>query len=157
MRVNLITYSFPRIQVSSGGTVNILDSNPLLNHFRPFVGDVSRPSDQELSGATANILDSVPLVNHLAPHALLRMQQRGIRPELVEQVLRYGRAIHARGLLFRVIGRKEVAFFAARGINLRAAEGVHVLVQPDGSVLTTYRNQNLRAIRPCKRKHAMHH
>lgn len=95
--------------------------------------------------------------HHLAPHALLRMQQRGIRPELVEQVLRYGRAIHARGLLFRVIGRKEVAFFAARGINLRAAEGVHVLVQPDGSVLTTYRNQNLRAIRPCKRKHAMHH
>lgn len=64
------------------------------------------------------------LANHpLVPHALLRMQQRGIRPELVEQVLRYGRAIHARGLLFRVIGRKEVAFFAARGINLRAAEG----------------------------------
>lgn len=98
------------------------------------------------------------LANHpLVPHAWQRMQQRGIPPELVEQVLRYGRVIYARGLQFRVIGRKEVDFFASRGINLRAAEGVHVLVQADGSVLTTYRNHNLRAIRPCKRKHAMHH
>jgi len=97
------------------------------------------------------------LANHpLVPHAWQRMQQRGIRPALVEQVLRYGRAVYARGLLFRVIGRREVDFFATRGINLRAAEGVHVLVQPDGSVLTTYRNHDLRAIRPRKRKHAMH-
>lgn len=98
------------------------------------------------------------LANHpMTSHAIQRMSQRGIRPELVEQVLRYGRLIYERGLQFRVIGRKEVDFFAARGINLRAAEGVHVLVQPDGSVLTTYRNHDLRAIRPCKRKHAMYH
>lgn len=96
--------------------------------------------------------------NHpFVPHAWQRMQQRGIALALVEQVLRYGRAIHARGLLLRVISRKEVDYFATRGINLRAAEGVHVLVQADGSVLTTYRNQDLRAIRPFKRKHTMHH
>lgn len=98
------------------------------------------------------------LANHpLVPHSWQRMQQRGIRPELVKQVLRYGRVIYERGLQFRVIGRNEVDNFAVRGVNLRAAEGVHVLVQADGSVLTTYRNHNLRAIRPCKRKHAMDH
>lgn len=98
------------------------------------------------------------LANHpVVPHAWQRMRQRGIAPALVEQVLRYGRTIHARGLLFCVIGRKEVDHFAARGIDLRAADGVHVLVQADGTVLTTYRNHDLRAIRPFKRKHSMHH
>ena len=98
------------------------------------------------------------IANHsFCPHAAARMQQRGIKPEIVELVLRFGRIIHARGLVFRVIGRKEVARFAEIGINLTRAEGVQVLVQADGSVLTLYRNHNLRGIRPCKRKHAMHH
>ena len=98
------------------------------------------------------------LANHpMTPHAIQRMSQRGIRPELIEQVLRYGRLIYERGLQFRVIGRKEVDFFAERGINLRAAEGVHVLVQEDGVIVTTYRNRNLRSIRPNKRKFSIHH
>jgi hypothetical protein len=97
------------------------------------------------------------LANHpIAPHALKRMSQRGIRPALVEQVLRYGRVIYERGLQFRVIGRKEVHCFAALGIDLQAAEGVHVLVQEDGLILTTYRNHKLRPIRPNKRKFSIH-
>lgn len=89
-------------------------------------------------------------------HAEIRMQQRGIPERLVEAVLRYGRTIHARGLSYRVIGHKEVARYAREGIDLSDAEGIHVLLQSDGAVVTTYRNRDLRAIRPSKRKHAMH-
>lgn len=94
---------------------------------------------------------------HLTAHAELRMQQRGIAPRLIELALRYGRTIHARGLAFRVIGHKEVERFARDGIDLSRAEGIHVLVQTDGSVITAYRNHDLRKIRPGKRRHAIYH
>jgi len=103
---------------------------------------------------------AVPHSTHnylLTSHANLRMQQRGIAGHLVEEVLTYGRIIHARGLTFRVIGKKEVTRFAPKGIDLSHAEGIHVLVESDGSVITTYRNHDLRKIRPYKRKHSMHH
>lgn len=98
------------------------------------------------------------LANHpVIQHAAVRMQQRGISPELVGLVLRYGRTIHSRRAVYRVIGRKEVSRFGAQGVDLSRAEGVHVLLDADGAILTTYRNHDLRAIRPSKRKHAMHH
>jgi hypothetical protein len=50
-----------------------------------------------------------------------------------------------------------VARYSREGIDLTDAEGIHVLLQSDGAVVTTYRNRDLRAIRPSKRKHAMHH
>jgi hypothetical protein len=93
----------------------------------------------------------------ITTHAAVRMQQRGISPALVEAVLEYGRTVHARGLTFRVIGRKEVARYTDLGLDLSRAEGVHVLVESDSAVVTTYRNHDLRKIRPSKRKHAMHH
>jgi hypothetical protein len=94
---------------------------------------------------------------HLTAHAELRMQQRGIAPRLIELVLRYGRMIYSRGLAFRVIGHKEVDRYARDGIDLSRAEGIHVLVETDGSVITAYRNHDLRKIRPGKRRHAVYH
>ncbi len=108
-------------------------------------------------------MQSVPAVSHsthnypFTLHATLRMQQRGIPGHLVEEVLTYGRIIHSRGVTFRVVGKKEVARFAQKGIDLSHAEGIHVLMESDGSVITTYRNHDLRKIRPYKRKHSMHH
>lgn len=93
----------------------------------------------------------------LTTHAHQRMQQRHISPLVLEQVLLYGRKIRARGATFRVVGRKEVAHYAAAGIDLRAAEGVQVLLAGDGVVLTTYRNHDLRVIRPRKRRQSHHH
>lgn len=90
---------------------------------------------------------------HLTAHAELRMQQRGIAPQLIELVLRYGRTIYSRGL----IGHKEVGRYARDGIDLSRAEGIHVLVETDGSVITAYRNHDLRKIRPGKRRHAIYH
>lgn len=106
----------------------------------------------------ANSLSQILLSNyHFTAHAELRMQQRGIAPRLIELVLRYGRTIYARGLAFRVIGHKEVERFARDGIDLTRAEGIHVLVETDGSVITAYRNHDLRKIRPGKRRHAVCH
>lgn len=94
-----------------------------------------------------------PLTNH----AGLRMQQRHISSRLVDAVIRYGRTIHARGATYKVIGHKEVERFASRGIDLREADGIQVIIGHDGAVITAYRNHDLRKIRPSKRRHSYYH
>jgi len=96
-------------------------------------------------------------LHQLTAHAALRMQQRGISTDLLELVLRYGRTLYERGLSFRVIGHKEVERYGREGVDVSRAEGVHVLVQADGAVITTYRNQKLRKIRPTRRRQATRH
>ena len=93
----------------------------------------------------------------LTDHAGLRMQQRHIPTHLLEMVLEYGRTIHARGATYKVVGRKEVEHFQRKGVDLRDAEGIHVLLGEDDVVLTTYRNHDLRHIRPSKRRHSVYH
>lgn len=107
----------------------------------------------QTSTASQHLIAQHPVTHH----AEVRMQQRGIPEHLVETVLHFGRTVHARGLSFRVVGHKEVARYAREGIDLTDAEGIHVLLAKDGSVVTTYRNHDLRAIRPCSRKQARHH
>jgi len=92
-------------------------------------------------------------------HAAVRMQQRGIPATALAHVLTYGRRIHAKGLTYRVIGRKEVARYATQGIDLKAWEGVHALVANDGAVVTVYRNHDLHGIRKdrsSRHPHRMH-
>lgn len=93
----------------------------------------------------------------LTDHAQMRMGQRGISPHAVQLVLSYGRTLHAWGTTYRVIGHKEVVRCAERGIDVAEADGVHVLVAPDGSVVTAYRNHELRKIRPSKRRDRVYH
>ena len=88
----------------------------------------------------------------LTTHARQRMNQRGISSQVVELVINYGRTIYSRGATYKVMGRKEVAYFAARGIDLRLADGLQVLLGHDGAVITAYRNHDLRKIRPSKRR-----
>lgn len=95
----------------------------------------------------------------LSAHAAVRMQQRGIPASALAQVLTYGRRIHAKGITFRVIGRKEVARYALHGIDLKAWEGIHALVADDGAVVTVYRNHDLNGIRKTcapRQKHWLH-
>ena len=83
----------------------------------------------------------------LTNHAAIRMQQRGISRAALQAVLDFGRRIHAKGLTFYVVGRKEVALYADRGVNLANFEGLQVLVAADGAVVTTYRSRDLHAIK----------
>jgi hypothetical protein len=90
----------------------------------------------------------------LTHHASLRSHQRSISLPTIDLVTTYGRKIHARGATFMVVGRKEVDRYKDKGIDLSKAQGVHVLLSTGGRVITTYRNQDLRSIRPRKRKHS---
>lgn len=95
-----------------------------------------------------------PLATQLAmtTHAFVRMQQRGIRPAGVQAAVTYGRRIRAKGVTFCVLGRKEVARQAERGVDLHAFEGVQVLLSDENAVVTVYRSHNLHAIRATPRR-----
>jgi hypothetical protein len=105
-------------------------------------------------GENLELNTSIP---DLTKHASVRMQQRGIRREDVDAALAYGRRIHAKGLIFFVIGDKEVRQYMDKGINLAQLVGVQVLVSREGSVVTTYRSRDLHAIRATPRSNRRAH
>lgn len=90
-------------------------------------------------------------------HAEMRMNQRGICTDTLELILQFGRKIRSKGAIFYVIGKKEIQRYCQIEPKLRDMEGMQVLTSLEGSVITTYRNKNLRSIRPCSRKHAHLH
>lgn len=94
----------------------------------------------------------------LTEHARQRMDQRGISEESIELILQYGRKIHSRRTLYHVIGRKEIQKLGIQHPELKALDGVQVLTSSDcETVITVYRNHDLRSIRPNKRKHRHMH
>jgi len=82
-------------------------------------------------------------------HSRTRLAQRGISAEMVHKVFEFGREVFTKGALCMVIGRKEVAFHMARGIDLRRVEGLHILCPTSsyGLVVTAYRNRNFRGVK----------
>ncbi|MCB9764440.1 MAG: DUF4258 domain-containing protein [Alphaproteobacteria bacterium] len=80
----------------------------------------------------------------LSKHAWRRMSGRGISAEAVQAALRYGRAVQQDGAEIYFIGRKEVQRLRPR-VDLRAHQGVHVVVARDGMVVTVYRSETFRA------------
>lgn len=79
----------------------------------------------------------------LTKHARKRMQSRGIGEESIFAAVDYGRTYYARGAVFKVIGKKEIARYADQA-DLSELHGVHVVMAQDGAVLTTYRNRRFR-------------
>lgn len=92
------------------------------------------------------------LAYSLSIHARMRMQQRGIPLSHLEQALRHGRTVRVQGgIRFRVLGRKEARRLVNAGLGPVAAEGVHVLLNEQGVVITIYRDQNFWKLREMKR------
>jgi hypothetical protein len=89
-------------------------------------------------------------------HAMERIQSRGIAGEAVQAALAYGRVVQVRGAEIHAIGRKEVESYAARGVDLGPFVGVQVVCSGDGAVITVYRNNDFRGLRPqrCRRRSA---
>ncbi len=108
-----------------------------------------------------NISFTTKTKNHsygVTEHARHRMEQRGVSEEAVELALHYGRKIHSRGAIFHVIGRKEISKLGNTHPKLRLLNGVQVLTSTDGeSIITVYKNHDLRGIRPCKRRQRHYH
>ena len=85
-------------------------------------------------------------------HASRRMSARNVSVEAIELALDYGRFRFTRGALCFAIGRKEVAAARRDGLDLRALEGLHVVLSTDGlQVITVYRNRFLRPLRHTQR------
>lgn len=90
----------------------------------------------------------------VSEHARQRMGQRGVSQQAVELVLKYGRKIHSRRALYHVIGKKEIEAFGDTYPDIKELDGVQVLTTAGSdSVITVFRNHDLRSIRPKKRKH----
>jgi hypothetical protein len=63
-------------------------------------------------------------------------------------VVSFGREVHARGATIYVIGRKEIHAGHQHAIELSELDGVHVICDRQGRVLTVYRNRDLRDLKP---------
>lgn len=85
-------------------------------------------------------------------HARERMGHRHITPEAIATVIAYGRQVEIRGAVVYVIGTREIKYQRARGIRIDHCDGIHVVCSYDDSVITVYRNHNLRGLKPRSRK-----
>ncbi len=84
----------------------------------------------------------------LSRHGAIRAGSRGIPLDGVAAVVTYGRAVHTRNTVMFAIGRKEVARARRDKLDLPALEGVRVVCDPRGIVLTTYRNHDFSDLKP---------
>lgn len=80
----------------------------------------------------------------LSEHARRRMSGRSINTRMIDQVLRYGRECHTRHATIYAVGHREIK---EHGRFLEECAGIHVLCSSDGTVITTYRNHDLRGLR----------
>lgn len=93
----------------------------------------------------------------LTQHAWERMSRRRLSFEAIQLVLNYGRTAHLRGATIFAVGRKEAERYRLDDIELSSVEGVQVVCTNEGSILTVYRNQDLRGLRPRLRRTRHHH
>ena len=85
-------------------------------------------------------------------HAIHRMDERGISQEAVDLAVSYGRAVHERGATIYAIGRKEVQRYRSQGVDLSDQEGIQVVCNKAGGIMTVYRNRDFRSLRPRRRR-----
>jgi len=86
----------------------------------------------------------------------MRMQQRCIAEEDIELVLAYGREIFSRDAVFYFLGRREVQAHRQQG-HLAHLDGVHVVCNGQGVVITVYRNREFKRKRYRNKPHYRRH
>lgn len=91
----------------------------------------------------------------LSHHAWQRMGARGVSSSAINKVLTFGRVVHTRGATIYVIGRKEIKRYMGQGENLDNLQGMQIICSNNGTIITLYRNRNLRSLKP--RYRSMHH
>ena len=86
-------------------------------------------------------------------HAQIREEQRGISEKQLVLAYQYGRVIHSRRAVYYVIGNKEIEKYGSIESELKQMNGIQLVMSPNGTVLTAFRNKDLRKVRPFKHKH----
>jgi len=79
--------------------------------------------------------------NKFTKHAKLRMAQRAICEDLIELTLRLGREVYAKGAVIVLVGHREVAELQGIFPEIRELEGLHVVLDRSGAIVTAYRNR----------------
>lgn len=103
-----------------------------------------------VTSSESNAAGSQRPVRHRAQvclHAWRRMSQRRISPADIEAVIDHGRRGHRHGALIYFVGRREVAWWRGRKVDLSGQEGIHVVVDRAGRVLTAWRNRSQTAVK----------
>jgi hypothetical protein len=90
-------------------------------------------------------------IPRLTVHATERMSTRKLTCGDVLAALSFGREVHTRGITIFVVGRKEVRKALDASLDISRFEGVHVLCSREGEIVTTYRNFDLRGLRPSRK------
>ena len=99
-----------------------------------------------------NRKENEPVKFSLSDHAFERMHKRAIAKQAIETVLTYGRLIRSRRACFYVIGKRELHHLQKTGVDIYRLENTQVVVDEKSStVITVYKNNNFRKIRPIKR------
>lgn len=81
-------------------------------------------------------------------HAAFRMNSRHVSTTDIAVVMSYGRSIHVRGALIYALGHREAAICRQDGIKVDRVEGLQVVcAAKDNTVITVYRNNDLRSLR----------
>lgn len=81
-------------------------------------------------------------------HSKQRCAQRCIGEQGIAFVLKHGRKIHRTGITFYFLGHKNIPDDLRKDDRFSKLEGTTLLVSPDGSLVTVYRNRRAsRAIR----------
>jgi hypothetical protein len=113
------------------------------------------PEVEEAKTMKEEVIKLADLV--LTNHALARMYARRFSHGAVQAALQHGREVHGRGAVIFAIGRKEVMHARTSGIDLTGYEGIHVVCTREGTIMTVYRNRDLRDLRPRKRSRSYHY
>lgn len=107
--------------------------------------------DEAIVHTTGKINDNF----QLSRHAWRRMGARGVSASAINRVLTFGRVIRTRGATIYVIGRKEIKRYMDHGVNLDDLHGMQVICSKNGTIITLYRNRDLRSLKP--RYRSMYH
>jgi len=79
---------------------------------------------------------------HMSDHAMKRMYERSLSPELIRLALTYGEAVYDRGARVYRLGKKHVR--RCNDSFLDEAEGVHAVCDTSGLIFTVYRSYSFR-------------
>jgi len=84
-------------------------------------------------------------------HGRERMSQRRISEQEVQVVIDCGRELHLRGAVVYAVGRREVERYQRVGLDLSGCDGLQVVCDKAGTVITTYRNRDFSGLRSRRR------
>jgi hypothetical protein len=84
----------------------------------------------------------------LTQHARKRMCARRITLDGIRAALDYGRVFYTRGATIYVLGRKELEQCRRNHLDISRWNGLQVVCSGGGTILTAYRNESFRGLRP---------